>query len=162
MVAIMPLNIGRAFVEVSSEDIARVAPRAIRALVSARTGFQREMAARKRARRRKFNASWLGRVLFFLRKDPDEDIPIPDGIRGPNDRWTRDMFKLSLYTCHIEEAQGLLDQAHEVRGSVRVQQDEWSTLCRWAAHAGRVEEKSISPSQSKLLSGHGSVPSISA
>lgn len=112
--------------------VAQAAAEAFRARIQS---LRASMVEGERARRRRFNASWLGRLLPFLQEDPDADItPGPH----PDDQvvdWTDEEFHLKMFEHFLAQAESVAGRARATESALVLSRSEWNRLLSWSASA---------------------------
>ena len=121
------------FANVEVRRARKIAQSAARALSEAIEARKACVIENERQRRRRFNASWKGKVFFFLRKDPDG--PISAGPRADESiaSWSDTDFELKMLEHFLEQARDVARVARSGTGCLRIKQDEWDRMLGWAA-----------------------------
>lgn len=114
--------------KISPETAFQVTTSAMSVLQERIDSVHAALVEHERARRRKFNASWLGRVLPFLQKNPDEAIHPDALLRSSLRRWVNEIAELSMDKYYLARAQAILLQAQNTPNSFEVDSFDWMGL----------------------------------
>lgn len=108
--------------------VARAAERALRQEIRQLTA---ELISKERARRRRFNASWAGKVLFFWREDPDGEISLEE-LLAPGAEGLLNGGDFVLYAYHqlLDTAENLQRRAQNTT-TLWVNAIDWDNLQKW-------------------------------
>lgn len=126
-------NIGREKVLVEPEQALLVAKTAARIFATRVQTCQHQVALAERARRERFNASWVARLLPFLQKDPDKKVTFEQLMARPIVSWDEGVFELSLFTSLFEQAQDLAQRAEHATQPLSVVRDDWDRMVSWSS-----------------------------
>ena len=113
---------------IAPEHAYEVSSQALEVLQERIDAVHEMLIGHERDRRRRFNASWLGRLLPFLRQDPDAAIRPETILHGSMRRWVDDIAELRMNEHYAQCARSILVQAQNTPDPFEVNAFDWMCL----------------------------------